>query len=479
MEMAKVQYAHANAAEYGEKFGELVFISEAEAAEGEGLRRQLLADIGRAGGSMCALGSKFHSGALSPGCRCCVEGGWSCLFINNICNGGCFYCPTSQRSKSEPATNTLNFARVQDYLDYLGTFGFRGASVSGGEPLLTFDRTLSYVDKVKKRFGAAVHLWLYTNGILASGEKIAALAAAGLDEIRFDISAVDYSLEKAALAAGSIPTVTVEIPAIPEDYGRLRDLLPQMADSGVKHLNLHQMRCTPHNMEKLAARGYRFVHGPKVLVYESELAALRLLLDAQATGRGPAVNYCSFAYKSRFQALAARRRAAAKLVHPYEDITEAGYIRNFALRGPSPVLDAKVAALQQKNAAGAQWRREGPERLACNAVGLGCVGLEGTTLQIAYSAPRLCERPSLKGSVVEARLNRGRTIVAERRFVEGFTAASEEQAASYLAFLAGDRQEVLPESGLLGGCMGYERLPSGLFPYVGAQEPRTKQRQES
>lgn len=213
--------------------------------QGELERQELLGEIVNAGSFSCGKGAKIHSGALSLGCQCCMEGSWSCLFINNICNGSCFYCPTPQKSKSEPTTNNLNFPRPKDYLDYLGTFGFRGASISRGEPFMTYDRTLSYVTKVKKRFGSTVYLWLYTNSILATEDKIAALVAAGMDEIRVDITAVDYSLAKAAMAARILPTVTVEIPALPEDFERLRDLLPRMEDAGIRYLNLHQLRCTP------------------------------------------------------------------------------------------------------------------------------------------------------------------------------------------------------------------------------------------
>ena len=465
MEISKDIFAKANVEEYGEKYQEFAFIPESGAVQGELERQELLDEIVNAGGFSCAKGAKIHSGALSPGCQCCMEGSWSCLFINNICNGSCFYCPTPQKSKSEPTTNNLNFPRPQDYLDYLGTFGFQGASISGGEPFMTYDRTLSYVTKVKKRFGSMVYLWLYTNSILATEDKIAALVAAGLDEIRVDITAVDYSLAKAVMAARILPTVTVEIPALPEDFEKLRDLLPRMEDAGIMYFNLHQLRCTPHNMLKLTARGYRFVHGPKVLVHDSELTALRILRHSLISRRGPAINYCSFAYKSRFQPLAARRRAAERLKYPHEDITEAGYIRSLSLRGPAQVLDRVVAKLELSNDAGLHWRREGADRLMLNVLALYAVAMEEAILQICYSDARLCSRPSLKGSIREIRLNRGRSIVAERFFAVSFSADAPTQSMLFLLLLDNQKGQKWEQCGPFAGCRGYEHLSNGLFPY--------------
>lgn len=272
-------------------------------------------------------GTKVNCSGLSPGCRHCGAGDWSCLFINGRCNGRCFYCPTPQDDDGPPTTNGLAFASPEDYAAYVSELGFRGVSISGGEPLLTPDLTLSYLNAVRKRCGDAVHLWLYTNGTLLTPDLCKQLRDAGLNEIRFDLGAVRYHLKKLRLAVGTIPTVTVEIPAVPEDEDLLKTKMIEMADAGVNHLNLHQMRLTPHNFGPLLERGYTFLHGEKITVLESELCALRLVkfgLDQNIT---LPVNYCSFAYKRRFQHAAARRRAALNVCTSGESVTDPGYLR--------------------------------------------------------------------------------------------------------------------------------------------------------
>lgn len=316
----------ANRQEYGRYYDFLTFVDGAQADAATLERAELLAWLqGRA--EFGCNGTKVDCRRLSPGCRTCAAGGWSCLFINGRCNATCFYCPTPQDDTGDPLTNGIPFAAADDYAEYVARFGFSGASISGGEPLLTLDRTLAYLAAVRRRCGDGLHLWLYTNGTLLTPEIAQELRAAGLDEIRFDIGATNYNLTKLRLAVGVIPTVTVEIPTVPEEEELLRDKLREMAAAGVQHLNLHQLRLTPHNFRHLANRDYTYVHGEKVTVLESELAALRLVRYALAEGIDLPVNYCSFPYKRRFQHAAARRRGIPFVQAADDLVTEAGYLR--------------------------------------------------------------------------------------------------------------------------------------------------------
>ncbi|HIJ80778.1 MAG TPA: radical SAM protein [Desulfuromonadales bacterium] len=321
-----------NRREYGRFYDLIDFATpqqqEAATAEREELLRWL-----RAHAAVGCAGTKVDCNRLSPGCRSCCDGGWSCLFITGRCNGRCFYCPTPQDDGGPPVTNGLAFGSPDEYAAYVAEFGFNGVSISGGEPLMVPDVSLDYLRAVRKRCGNNVHLWLYTNGTLLTAELCARLRDAGLNEIRFDLGAVRYNLKKLRLAVGVIPTVTVEIPAIPEDEELLRSKLVEMEQAGVAHLNLHQMRLTPHNFGPLLERGYTFLHGDKVTVLESELSALRTVRYGLEQGIDVPVNYCSFPYKRRFQHAAARRRAAVRQCRDGEVVTEAGYLRTLEDRG--------------------------------------------------------------------------------------------------------------------------------------------------
>ncbi|MBN1951708.1 MAG: radical SAM protein [Bacteroidales bacterium] len=265
---------------------------------------------------------------ISKGCEICGSGKWSCLFITNNCNAGCFYCPAPQLNDEQPSTQGLEFNDPADYADYLNHFGFEGASFSGGEPLLYFDRTHQYLKTIRQKCRSDLYVWMYTNGILAKQQNLKALADASLDEIRFDIGATGFSLDKVRLAKGIIPNITIEIPSVPEEKDRLISLLPQMIRAGVTNLNLHHLRMTQHNARHLIKRGYTMIGAERPLVMESEMAALEIMASAKEMGLSIGINYCSFHFKNRFQK-AGYRTIVANRIAPGSTITNNGYLREY------------------------------------------------------------------------------------------------------------------------------------------------------
>lgn len=350
-----------NQEEYQVKYNYLKFPSPEEAATAMQERQTILSAIE----SRVKWGfhnSKVDVTNLSKGCQLCGEGQWSCLFINNLCNGKCFYCPTLQTDMAQPVTNTLTFDDPETYVDYIRKFGFKGVSISGGEPLISFEKSLAFVKAVKDAFGDEVYVWLYTNGILLTPEKIQTLKQAGLDEIRFDIGATGYHTDKLKLAVGQIPVVTVEIPAVPEEEENLKQKIFELKDLGVNHLNLHQIRLTPYNFNHLIEHDYTYLHGEKVTVLESELTALRLIQYALDEGIDLPINYCSFVYKNRHQKSANRKKHAPLVVRPWEAVTENGFIRRLFVKLPkeheAPVLVSFHSLIDQQLAFFEEQRRE-------------------------------------------------------------------------------------------------------------------------
>lgn len=439
-----------NRREYGADYARLRFVDEQTAQRARQKRAELLQRLGP-DGCGTAGGSKVHSGPLSPGCRQCIEGRWSCLFINGRCNAACFYCPTRQDELGDPTTNTVPFHTPQDYVDYVAAFGFGGVSLSGGEPLLTPDRSLAYLDAVKKRFGSTIHTWLYTNGILVNERILKQLRDAGLDEIRFDIGATGYRLDRAQLAVGIIPTVTVEVPAVPEEKERLAGLLVPMAEAGINHLNLHQLRLTPHNLPQLVSRGYHFLHGKKVTVLESELCALDLVAISAAR-HGVPVNYCSFVYKNRYQHCAARTRNARFAAKGWEEMTATGYLRTLTLHGSAEQLRSLNQTLKD--------REEAPDSFALNRAGdrlqlhprlLPTLELQGLDLLVSYVEAAQLPAVTYRHPFFQVRVNDRKAIIIERReLVRDYNLGP---ASNY------------GNSPLPGELCDFETLPSGLADY--------------
>ena len=456
----------ANRQEYGRNYEDLRWLSVDEASAAMDRRTGILSDLqGRV--KFGCRDTKLDCARLSPGCEICGQGLWSCLFINGKCNCRCFYCPAEQSGVDVPTTQTVQFLKPSDYADYIEKFRFRGVSISGGEPLLTFERSLSYLAAVKKRFGAGVYAWLYTNGTLATRDMLSRLRDAGLDEIRFDIGAVHYSLEKAASAVGIIPHVAVEIPAVPEDSELMKLKIVEMANAGIDFLNLHQLRLTPHNFNQVVRRNYTFLHGEKVTVLESELAALELILFAKNSRIDLPVNYCSFVYKDRFQKAAARRRSAAWTKKSHEDVTENGYIRALCLTGDPDALQMQAARFQVAGCDKTLWSVSG-DRLYFSVRLWPLVDFDGFEARVSYFEASILPSMTYRNFFVPVSLNREKQVVVEKmRASRELTLSGEERISFETRFVRDERKIAMDQTDSSDGpeILNFESVVSGLQAY--------------
>jgi pyruvate formate-lyase activating enzyme-like uncharacterized protein len=456
----KKRFLEANHAEYEEIKDQLAWISEERALAAGKERADLITAMGEGLNWMFSQ-TKPHTGELSPGCLLCGNGAWSCLFINGKCNCKCFYCPTSQDDISVPTTNRLSFDKAGDYSDYVRDFGFTGVSISGGEPLLTFEKTRDFIHTVRQKNGDGIHIWMYTNGTLLEEDHVLKLKDAGLSEIRFDLSAWDYNLDKLRLAVGHIPVVTVEIPAVPEDRQILERLIPVLHDEGVNHLNLHQLRLTPHNSRLLKKRGYTFLHGERVTVLEAELTALSLLNSAVSKGWKLPINYCAFAYKNQYQRAASRRRNAGFVMKPYESLTESGFIRCLSLTGDADAMTSNAAALLAEDSKKTQWQQSGSDKILFHEQLWNLMNFKGCKLGVTYSEAVVSPGLSYHNPFKEIRLGSGKKIYVEKQtrqkdiVLEGADMEVFEQAV-----IKGNHERKLQRE-----CRDYEWIRAGLTEY--------------
>lgn len=341
-------------------YRDLLWFSEEEARLANQQRNELLEALAGWVTFGC-LGTKPHSGPLSPGCLICGTGGWECNFINGLCTRDCFFCPQERGMKTERDSNTLDgiaFKNSSEHIFYIKTFQIRGVGFSGGEPLLALERLLTHIAAIRREFGKSLYLWIYTNGDKLDRTALKKLRDAGLDEIRFNLSARKYDLTPVELAKEYIPTISVEIPAIPEDFDLVKSLFRPMEQVGVDFLNLHQLHASEYNYKALRQRNYHFLHQPHIPVFESELCALKLLLFAHEHQVNLPINYCSTAYKNRFQEWDVRRRQGRVVLKGFEEITAAGYIRSFRVLDAPDKIESMVRRLKEADCPETRWQRE-------------------------------------------------------------------------------------------------------------------------
>ncbi len=399
----------------GWAYRQMKWLTEKEAEKANRKRNELLNSIS---GSVHSkyLGNKIHTGKLSPGCATCGQGTWSCLFIGSLCTANCFFCPQDRKAKKNqpPVESGLLFDKPRDYVDYLAKFRFRGVGFSGGEPLLMFGKLVSYIRKIRESLDRKIYIWVYTNGDLVDRDKLNILKESGLNEIRFNIAARNYDLGAVKLAAGIIDTVTVEIPAIPEDYETVKRCLHKMQAAGVAHLNLHQLSASPYCYQNFINRNYTFLHQPEIPVMESEITALRLTKYALQNRIGLPINFCSLIYKHRMQKKGYRERLRPFVKKDYEGTTESGFIRRLAVQDTPANIRKLVNKFQENGYRDNLWfAKKTGRKLFIHHSLLKYVDFHKHSLFVTYLAPKLTAvREGSRESSEEIALNPCRSLFA-------------------------------------------------------------------
>lgn len=185
----------------------------------------------------------YKNGDLSKGCKLCVKGRKSVLFITGICPRNCFYCPISEKKKNKDVIyinelKTLNFQKIIEEIELCSS---KGVGITGGDPLTKLKRTCDFIKKLKKYFGKKFHIHLYTSLVLVNEKNLKELYKSGLDEIRFhaDIEN-EKNLEKVKMFKKFKWDVGMEIPVIPGKNKETKYLI-KFVKGKVDFINLNEL----------------------------------------------------------------------------------------------------------------------------------------------------------------------------------------------------------------------------------------------
>ncbi|RJU84578.1 MAG: radical SAM protein [Candidatus Poseidoniales archaeon] len=259
----------------------------------------------------------------AEGCVQCQQGSKLVLFVTGKCHWGCDYCPLSDNRRETPDmfANERRCSNFEEVIEEGHAMRATGTGITGGDPMLDFDKTLEAVIALKEAFGPEHHIHCYTS-IPIKPEQATALGDAGLDEIRFHL--LDLSLDRyqeavnAAHEAGI--EVGVELPAEPDKSEKLHLLLAQLHDSPVSFLNLNELEITVGNQKNMDVRGFNLAGGITAAAEGS--AALAIELKKAAEGLDFHLKFCTASYKDAGQLRNRFRRRGEATLRPYEILSE-------------------------------------------------------------------------------------------------------------------------------------------------------------
>lgn len=268
-------------------------------------------------------GKSLAIGKLPEGCRLCIEGKKSVLFMTGVCRQDCFYCTISEKrwQKNESWINEQLLKKDSDLVKEIELSDSRGAGITGGEPFLVLDKTVRWVKLLKENFGNNFHIHLYTSGIGVGEKQLEKIYSAGLDEIRIHLN---RELVKAAMKFGW--DVGMEVPAMPKGFGKLKQTVDFLENGGARFLNINELEFSERNILPLQKLAFVRVSDSMTAVRGSRAVAKKILEYAKNNTKNLNIHFCTAALKMNYQLRNRLIRRAENIKKGFESVTGDGFL---------------------------------------------------------------------------------------------------------------------------------------------------------
>jgi len=210
---------------------------------------------------------------IANGCKYCVKGEKLVLFITGICSRNCFYCSLSRKrkNKDEIWANERKCRKISEVIEEAKESNAKGAGITGGDPLLKFERTARYANALKKNFGKKFHIHIYLPTKFLTYEKLKKLSKY-IDEIRLhpeflsknlNKEEIEKEIDKIKLASNifGVNNTGIELPIFPDKKKEIAEFILKIKDY-ISFVNLNEFELSETNFNavtnhyKLKKGGY-------------------------------------------------------------------------------------------------------------------------------------------------------------------------------------------------------------------------------
>jgi uncharacterized protein len=216
--------------------------------------------------------TKFASYCLNgipEGCKRCIQGKKTVLFITGKCSRNCVYCPLSNKRKNSDNVwaNEKLCKSTKEVIYEIKESNSNSCSITGGDPLVRLKRTLIYAKAIKRKF-PKFHIHIYLSTKLVNKKNLKKLSKV-IDEVRFHPEflsipkKMNKDIEKIKLAKifWRKENIGIEMPIFSDKKKETLDFIYQISkDIGFVNLNELEIGDTNFNFiikkYKLNKNGY-------------------------------------------------------------------------------------------------------------------------------------------------------------------------------------------------------------------------------
>jgi hypothetical protein len=272
---------------------------------------------------------------LSPACNMCSKGSKMVLFITGFCFFDCFYCPLSFEKGGKDRIfvdewELIDENDIDKIIQEAKYIKAKGAGITGGDPLLVYDRTKRYISLLKDEFGSNFNIHLYTKA-LKNNQYIDDFISEGLDEIRFHPSMKYWNkMDKSPISKIIRDTinkdidVAIEIPSIPEMKDEILSLIKWSNDNYINWININELEISERNVKKFLERNFKNKNDFSSTIDGSENIAYDILKIISECDYEIGIHYCSCSFKEGVQLTNRLKRRAKSIVKKHEFISNEG-----------------------------------------------------------------------------------------------------------------------------------------------------------
>ncbi len=276
--------------------------------------------------------TKFDShciNGIAEGCKYCVRGEKLVLFVTGVCKRDCWYCSLSEKRKNKNIiyAHERECKNVKDIIQEVKDSRATSAGITGGDPLIAFDRTIKFASKLKKKFGKKFHIHIYLPTRFITADKLKKLSKC-VDEVRFhpafllDKNSIDEDLKKikSANLFWKKENLGIELPMIPDKKKEILDFILRAKDL-VRFVNLNEFELSETNFDKTTKK-YKMNEGGYVVSGSLE-AGKWILKELSKKKVGLKVHLCTAQLKNCWQFA---NRLKRHKIFPYGKRTEDGNV---------------------------------------------------------------------------------------------------------------------------------------------------------
>jgi len=208
--------------------------------------------------------TKFNSyclNGLPKGCKYCVKGEKSVLFLGGKCSRSCWYCSLSDSRKAcqRIFLNERPINTNKDFFEELKKSNSRGIGITGGDPFVNLDKNLKIIKTIRKKMGKNFHMHIYLPINLVNEKKVKILNKY-VDEIRFHPSflvnpsegLIYKEIEKIKTSSRIFKkkNTGIEMPIIPDKKNELYEFIKKISPF-VGFVNLNEFELSETNFDRV------------------------------------------------------------------------------------------------------------------------------------------------------------------------------------------------------------------------------------